>query len=207
MLVSAVVRRVLGRRLRARRQHIFEADAGPPGAAGAARGPLVAARRWDELGAAVAAALQHQLIGRLRKALLQLAQRNFYGRVDLAVDDEFPGIGVRRRVEDLAIVPNEVFVGRGDGIVEQVGRRFRHQRLVAEDDEVGRLAWKMELVVLGQRDRHVAAGKRPKGMVAPMATARVASEAPCSTPRRPRISGRHVQHRPCIARGALVPCA
>ena len=74
--VGAVMPGVFRPRLHARSlQHVGQPHAGPFGAAGAAVGPLVAARLRREERAAVAAAFEHHAVVTGLKFLLQLAER------------------------------------------------------------------------------------------------------------------------------------
>ena len=125
-------------------QHIGQRHPRPLGAAHAAVGPLVPRHLRREIGSAVAAVLQHHAIGPGLEALLEIAQRNLEGPVDLTIDGELPGIGLGDRIGDLPIAA-DVEPGRRRGVVvEQSLRRLGHQRLVAEHDQPAVLAGKVE---------------------------------------------------------------
>ena len=63
-------------------QHVFQAYAGPLRAADRARGPLVARGWWYELAAAVATALELQLVGVVFEFIFELANRQCYFLLD-----------------------------------------------------------------------------------------------------------------------------
>ena len=116
-------------------QHIGERDTGPLGAARAAVGPLIAARRRREAGAAVAAAFQHHAPRHRLVFRFQLAERDFDLVVDLAIDGDLPGIGIPCLLGDLPVVADVEFLDRRGVVVEQAFRRLGDQRLFTENDE------------------------------------------------------------------------
>jgi len=118
-------------------EHVGQPHTGPFGAARAAVGPLVAASLRREERTAVAAALQHHLVGDAGEAAHQIAQRDLHGLVDLTVDLDLPGPGVSRRVGHQTVVADEELVDRRDVVVHQLGLGLGNQRLVAQNDELG----------------------------------------------------------------------
>ena len=99
--------------------HVGEPHAGPFRAAGAAIGPLVAARLRREERAAVAAAFEHQAPRHRPEPLLEFAERELELLVDLAVDGDLPAVGVALRLRNGAVVADEELVGRRGVVVEQ----------------------------------------------------------------------------------------
>ena len=146
-----------------RLQHVGQAYAGPLRAAGAAVGPLVAARLGREERAPVAAAFQHELVGDVGKTAHQLADREFERRVHLAIDLDLPRLGIAGDVRHLPIVAHEQLVRGRDGIVHQLGLGLGDQGLVAQHREAG-LAFHLEKFrPLGRGGRRSLGQRRPDG--------------------------------------------
>jgi hypothetical protein len=136
--VGAVVRGVDRRRSRPRRlEHVLQADTGPARAADPARGPGIAARRRHELGAAVAAAFEHQVVGDILEPVLELAEGHLERIVHLAIDRDLPGVRIGWRLGDLTVVADVVDVGRRHVVVEEMGRGLRDQGPVADHHQLG----------------------------------------------------------------------
>ena len=127
-------------------EHVGKPHASPFGRAGAAIGPLVAARLRGKEGAAIAAAFEHQAAGDRPELRLELGEREFELLVDLAVDHDLPGLGRARRFRNLPVVADEELVGRGGIVVEQLLRRLRHQRALTEHDQLVALAREIEIL-------------------------------------------------------------
>ena len=97
-------------------------------------------------------------MGNVLEAILELAQGQGQRRIDLAVDRDLPRVRVRGQLGDLAIVADVVDLGWRHVVVEQVCWSLGDQRLVANHDELRRLAGEVELRFLGERHRYVAFG-------------------------------------------------
>src|SRR5207249_7375869 len=94
-----------GRALDARgAEQLAQGDAGPFGAARSAVRPLVAARLRGEERAAVAAAFEHHAPRHRTEPGPELRQRELEFLVHLALDHDFPAVGVARGLRNGSVV-------------------------------------------------------------------------------------------------------
>src|SRR6476619_3561330 len=138
-----------------RLENVGDTHACPFGATSAAIGPLIAARLRCEERAAIASAFHDHAPGHWLELRLEFAKREFKLLVHLPVDCDLPGVGVLGLFGNLPVVADVELVSRCRRVVEQAFRRFRHQRFLAEQDELVALAWEIEIdrTLFGRRGR------------------------------------------------------
>ena len=115
-----------------RLQHIGKADAGPFGVPNCAIGPLIAACRRIEAGAAVTAAFDQKFPRDDLETLFQIADRQLERFVDLTVDCQCPGIR-RCRLRDGTVIADKMTGCRRYIVIQQMRRSLCIDGAVAED--------------------------------------------------------------------------
>ena len=105
-------------------EDVGEPYARPFRAAHGAVGPRVSLRGRVEERAAVAAALQNEGSADYLEPVTEVVDVQRYRPIDEAVDGQLPS-GRIRVLRRNSVVPDKMTFRRRDGVIQQVGRRFR----------------------------------------------------------------------------------
>src|SRR5215204_7788089 len=127
-------------------QHVNNPDAGPFRAAGAAIGPLIAARLRIEKRTPVAAAFQNHAARDCLELRLQFAKRELKLLIDLTIDHDLPAVRILGLIRDKTVIADIELVDRGRVIVEQALGRLGDQRLLPKHHKLVALAGKLEIL-------------------------------------------------------------